>query len=51
MAVPPKLKNMCVLDLGSGSGRDSFALSALVGQDGFITGVGMTDEQVYNYAI
>jgi len=46
MAVPPKLKNMCVLDLGSGSGRDSFALSALVGQNGFITGVDMTDEQL-----
>lgn len=35
-----------VLDLGSGSGTDSFALGVLVGDDGMVTGVDMTDEQL-----
>jgi arsenite methyltransferase len=35
-----------VLDLGSGSGTDSFALGALVGDQGSVTGVDMTDEQL-----
>lgn len=34
------------LDLGSGSGTDSFALAHLVGADGHVTGVDMTDEQL-----
>ena len=37
---------MKVLDLGSGSGRDCFALSKLVGPNGHVTGIDMTDEQV-----
>ena len=35
-----------VLDLGSGSGMDSFALGALVGETGSVTGVDITDEQL-----
>jgi arsenite methyltransferase len=35
-----------VLDLGSGSGTDSFALSHLVGARGYVTGLDMTDEQL-----
>jgi arsenite methyltransferase len=35
-----------VLDLGSGSGTDSFAVAHLVGADGHVTGVDMTDEQL-----
>jgi arsenite methyltransferase len=35
-----------VLDLGSGSGTDSFALAYLVGAGGHVTGVDMTDEQL-----
>lgn len=35
-----------VLDLGSGSGTDSFALAHLVGEDGHVTGVDMTNEQL-----
>lgn len=35
-----------VLDLGSGSGTDSFALGVLVGDQGRVTGVDMTDEQL-----
>jgi arsenite methyltransferase len=34
-----------VLDLGSGSGTDSFAAALLVGPTGAVTGVDMTDEQ------
>lgn len=36
---------MRVLDLGSGSGTDSFAAALLVGPNGQVTGVDMTDEQ------
>lgn len=35
-----------VLDLGSGSGTDSFALAYLVGASGHVTGLDMTDEQL-----
>lgn len=35
-----------VLDLGSGSGMDSFALARLVGKNGRVTGVDMTEEQL-----
>jgi arsenite methyltransferase len=35
-----------VLDLGSGSGTDSFAAAALVGPTGRVTGVDMTDAQL-----
>ena len=35
-----------VVDLGSGSGRDCYILSKLVGPSGFVTGVDMTREQV-----
>jgi arsenite methyltransferase len=35
-----------VLDLGSGSGTDSFAVAHLIGEHGQVTGVDMTDEQL-----
>ena len=35
-----------VLDLGSGSGTDTFAVAALVGAGGHVTGLDMTDEQL-----
>ena len=35
-----------VLDLGSGSGTDSFAAAALVGSAGQVTGIDMTDAQL-----
>lgn len=44
--LPPVLEGMRVLDLGSGSGRDSFVLSKLVGESGLVVGVDMTDEQL-----
>ncbi|WP_207461345.1 methyltransferase domain-containing protein [Azospirillum sp. SYSU D00513] len=46
LVCPPLLDGMRVLDLGSGSGRDCFLLSALVGESGAVTGVDMTEAQV-----
>lgn len=46
IVVPECLENCRILDLGSGSGRDCYMLSKLVGQKGYVTGVDMTDEQV-----
>lgn len=43
---PAKLEGCRVLDLGSGSGRDCYAFSKLVGPDGHVTGVDMTEELV-----
>ncbi|EQA36826.1 methyltransferase domain protein [Leptospira inadai serovar Lyme str. 10] len=43
---PPALSGRTVLDLGCGSGRDVFLLSKLVGEDGFVIGVDMTEEQL-----
>jgi SAM-dependent methyltransferase len=44
--VPVGLAGARVLDLGSGSGRDCFVLSKLVGEKGTVIGVDMTDEQL-----
>lgn len=38
-----------VLDFGSGAGRDCFILSKLVGEDGFVTGIDMTEELVLKF--
>ena len=46
LAIPQQLKGLRVLDLGSGSGRDCYILSQLVGQEGEVIGVDMTDEQL-----
>ena len=46
LVVPTDLKGLRVLDLGSGSGRDAYMLSALVGETGSVVGVDMTDEQL-----
>ncbi len=46
LAIPADLKGLRVLDLGSGSGRDCYILSQLVGQEGQVIGVDMTDEQL-----
>ncbi|EGD78833.1 methyltransferase type 11 [Salpingoeca rosetta] len=43
---PEQLQGLKVVDLGSGSGRDCYALAKLVGKDGFVTGVDMTEEQL-----
>ncbi|MEW6330604.1 MAG: methyltransferase domain-containing protein [Pseudomonadota bacterium] len=44
--IPPDLMGRTVLDLGSGSGRDCFILSKLVGPEGRVIGVDMTPEQL-----
>ncbi|MDZ4662882.1 MAG: methyltransferase domain-containing protein [Pseudomonadota bacterium] len=44
--IPLELAGKTVLDLGCGSGRDSFIMSKLVGAEGQVIGVDMTDEQI-----
>lgn len=44
--IPMALVGKTVLDLGSGSGRDAYLLSKLVGPNGRVIGVDMTDEQI-----
>ncbi|EKF75913.1 arsenic (+3 oxidation state) methyltransferase [Alcanivorax hongdengensis A-11-3] len=46
LVAPQALAGMRILDLGSGSGRDVYLLSALVGEQGEVVGVDMTDEQL-----
>jgi arsenite methyltransferase len=49
LVFPPKLEGCRVLDLGSGSGRDVYILSSLVGDQGYVVGVDMTKEQVSQF--
>ncbi len=44
--IPPELEGRTVLDLGSGSGRDCFLMSKLVGPQGKVFGIDMTNEQL-----
>lgn len=44
--IPTNLEGKTVLDLGSGSGRDCYILSKLVGPTGRVIGVDMTSEQI-----
>jgi len=46
LVAPSLLTGARVLDLGSGSGRDVYALAQLVGPSGSVVGVDMTDEQL-----
>ena len=46
LTIPTTLKGLNVLDLGSGSGRDCYLLSKLVGENGRVVGIDMTDEQL-----
>lgn len=46
LVLPENLEGLRVLDLGSGSGRDVYLLSRLVGDKGYVVGVDMTDEQL-----
>lgn len=46
LTIPTTLNGLKVLDLGSGSGRDCYLVSKLVGENGHIVGVDMTDEQL-----
>lgn len=44
--IPECLSSCRILDLGSGSGRDCYLLSQLVGEQGHVTGIDMTKGQV-----
>lgn len=44
--VPPAIKNCSVLDLGCGTGRDVYLAAQLIGDNGRVVGVDMTDEQL-----
>jgi arsenite methyltransferase len=46
LTIPTELKGLKMLDLGSGSGRDCYLASQLVGEEGEVVGVDMTDEQL-----
>jgi ubiquinone/menaquinone biosynthesis C-methylase UbiE len=46
LTIPNKLEGMRILDLGSGSGRDCYIAAQLVGENGEVVGVDMTDEQL-----
>ena len=46
IVVPVALTGARVLDLGSGSGRDVYMIAQLVGPEGEVIGVDMTDEQL-----
>ena len=44
--LPLGINGLRVLDLGSGSGRDSYVCAQLVGEEGQVTGIDMTQEQI-----
>ena len=46
VCIPDGIEGLTVLDLGSGSGRDAYLLSKLVGENGHVIGVDMTPEQL-----
>ncbi|MEO1066938.1 MAG: methyltransferase domain-containing protein [Pseudomonadota bacterium] len=46
LIAPEALAGRSILDLGCGAGRDVFVLSKLVGPEGHVVGVDMTDEQL-----
>lgn len=44
--IPSVLQDCTVLDLGCGTGRDAYLVSQLVGEQGKVIGIDMTDEQI-----
>ena len=46
LVAPDLLEGARVLDLGSGSGHDCYILAGMVGEQGEVVGVDMTDEQL-----
>lgn len=44
--IPPAMEKRQVLDLGCGTGRDVYLASRLVGEEGYVIGIDMTDEQL-----
>ncbi|NXV29490.1 AS3MT methyltransferase, partial [Rissa tridactyla] len=50
LVIPECLTSCRILDLGSGSGRDCYLLSQMVGEWGHVTGIDMTEGQVWHGA-
>jgi SAM-dependent methyltransferase len=46
LTIPTNVQGLRVLDLGCGAGRDCFLLSQLVGEEGYVLGIDMTEEQL-----
>ncbi|KAL7711731.1 methyltransferase domain-containing protein [Entamoeba marina] len=46
LVIPTDVKNTTVIDLGSGSGKDCYIFSHLVGENRHVIGVYMTEEQL-----
>ena len=46
LTIPSDIEGLSILDLGSGSGRDCYIASKLVGENGQVVGVDMTDKQL-----
>ncbi len=46
LIVPEHLEGLTILDLGCGTGRDAYLLSRLVGPQGSVIGVDMTEKQL-----
>ena len=44
--IPTAAEGCAVLDLGCGTGRDAYILSQMVGENGSVTGIDMTDKQL-----
>ena len=49
--LPLGVDGLKVLDLGSGSGRDAYVCAALVGEQGQVTGIDMTQEQIQVFVL
>ena len=46
LTIPSEVEGLRILDLGSGSGRDCYIAAKLVGENGYVVGVDMTDQQL-----
>lgn len=46
LTIPSNVEGLRILDLGSGSGRDCYIAGKLVGENGSVVGVDMTDNQL-----
>ena len=44
--IPLLIKGLKVLDIGCGTGRDCYIMSKLIGEDGFVYGIDMTENQL-----
>ncbi len=47
--LPPAIEGCTVLNLGCGTGRDVYLASQLVGPDGYVVGIDMTNEEFERY--